>query len=470
VTANPLVAGPVDTSTAFGGAGLLDSLQSLNTSLQSGDWLGSALSGVGVALDTVATAMDPLGSLIAAGLGWLIEHLEPLKGWLNDLTGDAGAVLGFAGTWDNVAAAMNDAGDELNRLVRADLEAMSGASIAAYTAYANGLADRARAAGSSATAMGSALRTCSTIVQAVHDLVRDTLSQIIGGIISGALFAVVTVGAGAPKVVADLTARVASVSARIGRQVTAVVDAVKSLKGLLGEMGDILARLAQGVRGRRPGASGTPPVPRTLDTPGAPTRIPLPDIGDIPHPKDGHDANAWAEAVAELHPTLNSDEVLGIYRYTTVSGYDEMNSFLRQTRDFTPEDAVRIQADIDNAVSGMGKLPQVPGVTLRGSHLPEHIESDYVVGNQVADPAFWSTSQSPAVAERFRMSSVDPEIRPQGGNAYFTISGRSGVDVQQLSHFGNEAEILMAPGTPFIVRGADPDPRGFMRYELEEAP
>lgn len=279
MTANPLVAGPVDTSTAFGGAGLLDSLQSLNTSLQSGDWVGSALSGVGVALDTVATAMDPLGSLIAAGLGWLMEHLEPLKGWLNDLTGDAGAVLGFAGTWDNVAAAMNDAGDELNRLVRSDLEAMSGASIAAYTAYANGLADRARAAGSSASAMGSALRTCSTIVQAVHDLVRDTLSQIIGGIISGALFAVVTVGAGAPKVIADLTARVSAVSVRIGRQVTAVVEAVSRLKTLLNEMGGILARLGQGVRGRLPGGNVAPaPKPGSV-TPTHPSGMRINESG-----------------------------------------------------------------------------------------------------------------------------------------------------------------------------------------------
>lgn len=47
-----------------------------------------------------------------------------------------------------------------------------------------------------------------------------------------------------------------------------------------------------------------------------------------------------------------------IYRDTTESGYDEMNSYLRQTRDFTPEQAARIQTDVDNTVSGLGKLPQ----------------------------------------------------------------------------------------------------------------
>lgn len=450
MTANPLVAGPVDTSTAFGGAGLLDSLQGLNTSLQSGDWVGSALSGVGVALDTVATAMDPLGSLIAAGLGWLMEHLEPLKGWLNDLTGDAGAVLGFAGTWDNVAAAMNDAGDELNRLVRSDLEAMSGASIAAYTAYANGLADRARAAGSSASAMGSALRTCSTIVQAVHDLVRDTLSQIIGGIISGALFAVVTVGAGAPKVIADLTARVSAVSVRIGRQVTAMVEAVKSLKGLLNEMGDILARLAQGVRGRLPGGSGAPSAPRVPDAPSVPVRSALPDISDLDgiHPKHpGGDLDAWSDAVAARHPTLEADEVRNIYRYTTDEGYREMNGYLRDPSAYSADDAVRIQREVDSAVSGMTKLPAHGDTTYRGTYFPPHVlEQWQQVGDHVSDRAFWSTSTEAGVADEFRIRN--------GGNAFVVVEGRSGVDVQPLSHYGHEAEILMPPGTVFEVREA----------------
>ncbi|VTR75703.1 TNT domain-containing protein [Cellulomonas hominis] len=255
MTANPLVAAPVDTSTAFGGAGLLESLTDLSSSLESGDWLAAGLSGVGVAMDTAATVMDPLGSLIGAGLGWLMEHLEPLKGWLNDLTGDAGAVLGHAATWDNIAASMASAGDELNRVVTADLEAMSGASVAAYAAYANGLADRVRAAGGSASAMGSALRTCSTVVQVVHDLVRDTLASLVGAIISWAAELVVTVGLATPYVVGQVTTRVGQLAARVGTSVTDVLTSARSLKNLLSALKDALAELAGSVRGRLPGSA-----------------------------------------------------------------------------------------------------------------------------------------------------------------------------------------------------------------------
>jgi hypothetical protein len=291
VTANPLVVGPVDTSTAFGGAMLLDSLSQLSASLESGDWVASGLAGVGVALDAVATAVDPLGSLIAAGLGWLMEHLEPLKGWLNDLTGDAGAVLGFAGTWDNVASAMTGAGDELHRIVTADLEAMSGASIVAYGAYANGLADRVRAAGSSASSMASALRTCSTVVQVVHDLVRDTLAQLVGSIISWVSTLVMTAGLATPYVASQVATRVSSIATRVGRSVIDVISTGKSLKNLLEAMKDALAQLASGVRGAVPGARG-------VSNPGR-----VPNVPTV-KPQSLDDIRAWLD---KINPGFTGD-------------------------------------------------------------------------------------------------------------------------------------------------------------------
>ena len=49
----------------------------------------------------------------------------PVKGWLNDLTGDAGEVQGFAQTWANVAAALNGSGAELTRIL-SDVDTLDG--------------------------------------------------------------------------------------------------------------------------------------------------------------------------------------------------------------------------------------------------------------------------------------------------------------------------------------------------------
>ncbi len=66
---NALVAGPVDTATPFSGAGLLDSGTQLASAIESGNWVEGGLAAFSTVVDTVATAIDPLGSLIAAGLG-----------------------------------------------------------------------------------------------------------------------------------------------------------------------------------------------------------------------------------------------------------------------------------------------------------------------------------------------------------------------------------------------------------------
>jgi len=294
VSDNPLVASRVDTSTAFGGAGVLESVTDLCSSLESGSWVAVGLSGVGAALDVAATVIDPLGSLIGAGLGWLMEHLEPLKGWLNDLTGDAGAVLGFAGTWQNVADAMGAAGDELSRVVRADLEAMTGASIAAYAAYADGLADRIRATGGSASAIGGALKTCAMVVQVVHDLVRDTLASLVGSIISWAAEAVFTLGLATPVIVGQVSTRVSSLATKVGRSVTDVISSAKSLKNLLEALQDVLRRLASGVRAKLPG--GRAPKPGPAGRGGAPHPISEPWDG----PPGLHLSSSEATAVDAL--------------------------------------------------------------------------------------------------------------------------------------------------------------------------
>jgi len=467
VTVNPLVAGPVNTSSAFGGAGVVESVTDLCSALTSGNWVAAGLAGVGTALDVAATVSDPLGSLIGAGLGWLMEHLEPLKGWLNDLTGDAGAVLGFAATWENVATAMGAAGEELTRVVHADLEAMSGSAITAYATYADGLAEQIRATGASASAIGGALKTCAMVVQVVHDLVRDTLAQLVGSIISWAAEAVFTLGLATPVIVEQVTTRVSSLAAKIGRSVADVISSAKSLKALLEALKEALSRLAKATHGKLPGARGIDaPKVRTPDAPAVhapdlPTTNALPDISDIPHPKNGGDLDEWANAVAARHPDLTPDEVKGIYRYTTQAGYKEMNGFLRDPSSFSPSDAARIQKDVDDAVAGLGKLPTAPIDTMRGTNLPDSVLAGYQPGQRVSDPAFWSTTTTQKVAEDFRGS----------GNAFINIRGQTGVDVQALSHYGNEAEILMRPGTDFVVKTREwvaEGASGYWKFLVEE--
>jgi len=460
VTVNPLVAGPVVTSTAVSGLGVVESVSDLCSSLRSGSWVAAGLAGVGAALDVAASVIDPLGSLIGAGLGWVMDHLEPLKGWLNDLAGDAGAVLGFAGTWDNIAAAMSGASGELTRVVRADLELMSGDSIDAYRAYAQGLAAKIGSTGESAAAMSSALQVCAQVVQAVHDVVRDTLAQLAGSIISWAAEAVFTLGLATPVIVGQVSTRVSALATRIGKHVTDVVHTAKNLSGLLDTLKDLLRRL---VVGARRGAPDAAPRSRSHAVP-TPTKKPLPDLSHLDdiRPRVGHEGNLdeWAEQVSVAHGELTPGEVKAIYRYTTDDGYQEMNGYLRNPSSYSPQDAARIQRDIDDAVAGMDKLPQYSGKTYRGTDMPHAVLDTWQPGAIVKDEAFWSTTTDADVGLRFR----------NGGEFFVTITDGTGVDIQALSHYGDEAEILVRPGTSYEVLTRDWNPSGYWDLTAREVP
>lgn len=262
---NPLVAGPIDPTTPFSGAGLLEDGYDLVNAIESGDWVSGGLASFSALANTVATAMDPLGSLIAAGLGWLMDHLEPLKGWLNDLTGDAGEVAGFAATWGNIAQQLEQAGETLDARL-SDVSSMSGEAIAAYLRLQSDVAAHISAAAAWAGGMKTGMETASMLVQIVHELVRDTLSQLVGSLISYASTLVVSLGTATPYVIAQATSRVSAMTARISGTVLKLVDAVTALtkhldelKSLFQRLGDLFSRGPGG--GHGPSGPGAPHGP-----------------------------------------------------------------------------------------------------------------------------------------------------------------------------------------------------------------
>lgn len=238
---NPLVAAPVDTATPFSGAFLIEDGQMLADAIGSGNWVEGGVAAFASVLDTAALIVDPLGTLIANGLGWVLDHIEPLKGWMNDFTGDAGEVAAFAQTWRNVGTRMHESGDAL-ALATKDLESMSGATIDAYLAYTGDAIKQLNATGDWANAIGQGMEIASYLVQIVHDLVRDAISQIVGTAISVAAEMALTVGLATPAAIGQITTKVSSLATKVGRSVDRLLNAFRKLDKLLDALRALFAR------------------------------------------------------------------------------------------------------------------------------------------------------------------------------------------------------------------------------------
>lgn len=190
---NPLIAPVTSTRTDWTGSGIPESYLDVKKAVEEGSWVEASLGGVGLALETVGSVMDPFGSLFAAGIGWAMEYFEPLREMLEELTGKADVVMSHAATWNNMAAELFSVSEDLGTRLDSDLSEWSGDAHVAYQTLMGYNVDGIGGLGATAAAIGAATEAAGGLVQVTHDLVRDLIAELVGHVIVWAIEAIFVV-------------------------------------------------------------------------------------------------------------------------------------------------------------------------------------------------------------------------------------------------------------------------------------
>ena len=106
VANSSLVATSTTSRSDYTGISLADGFQGLDQSVRGGSWVDGVLAGGSLVGDAAATVVDPFSALLANGLGWAMEHFEPLRDVLDKLAGVPAQVTAHAQTWANMAGAV----------------------------------------------------------------------------------------------------------------------------------------------------------------------------------------------------------------------------------------------------------------------------------------------------------------------------------------------------------------------------
>ncbi len=234
------VAEPATSSTA--GARLYDSVAELQAAIASGDWAGGLLNSVSAAAEAAAFAADPLRELLAAGLGWLIEHVPQLREPFDDLAGDPVAVDAVAASWRQLAGQAAGAADELRMVVDSDTAPWRGPAVEAYRPVALALATSGAAAAMAAGAAAVAVEMAGDLVLGVRAVVRDLLAEAVADLVLTFLrnVAFAATGIGLIAVAGLLLQRAVMWAVRLGDWVRRVAEALAALRGLLARLGPVL--------------------------------------------------------------------------------------------------------------------------------------------------------------------------------------------------------------------------------------
>lgn len=221
------------------GAGPVDSVRATGDAIQTEDWGEFAASAGILALDGFMVAVDPIGTALAAGVGWLMEHFAPLRELLDLVAGDPNAIREGADTWNEVKADLKSLADEFREEAGQQTSSWSGPAKDAYTKqvkeYVEGLEGMSMSAGNAS----AVIATSGTMVATCRAIIRDIVAAIVAELIKGALAAlassVVSFGA-------TVAGYLAYATGRIGMTISKIVTKISQLLAKLGKAGGLLAR------------------------------------------------------------------------------------------------------------------------------------------------------------------------------------------------------------------------------------
>ncbi|HEX5201879.1 MAG TPA: WXG100 family type VII secretion target [Actinoplanes sp.] len=255
---DPLIAPREDSTRWYSGVFLAEDIDSLMASFSGGGWIDASIGGIAAGLDALAFVTDPLGQLVAWGVGWLIEHLKPLSDALDVLAGDPDQIAAYAKTWANVASAIDGARIKLHDGVAGQLTDWTGSAAAAYRGrsgeYEATLAALVKANNALSEITAGAGLLVATVRMLVRDLIADFVSVLAVRLWEWLAEEGLTLGLGTPWVIAQVTSLAGKWVGRIAHLLDGLVSSLRRLTPLIRRLGQIIEDLKAALRrltGRR---------------------------------------------------------------------------------------------------------------------------------------------------------------------------------------------------------------------------
>lgn len=215
------------------GFGFYEDYTGIRDAVAEGSWIDASIAGLGGAINLASTAIDPFSNLLAMGIEWAMEQVQPLKEALDWLAGDPETIETVAMTWDNIADELFAIGEEFEGALDSELGDWNDDAADAYHRMAEVNVDLLGGFGGTALGMGEAVRGAGNLVTMVREFVRGFIADCIAKVVVWLAEVVFTLGVAAPVVAAQMAAAVVKWVGRIFGWLMGLVTSVQSLRALL---------------------------------------------------------------------------------------------------------------------------------------------------------------------------------------------------------------------------------------------
>ncbi|EHR59088.1 hypothetical protein [Saccharomonospora cyanea] len=210
--------------------------------ISSGDYAAGIPNALIVGADVVGAIGDPIAAVAGQLVGWMMEHLEPLRMVLHGLTGEPAIVQGYADTWDNIAKRLEGQYAAIGEAVNGQ-EHWKGDGADAYRKAAANTQGALSGAYAGAMAVKDAALKMKDVVASVRNMVRDILADLAGSLVSAAVKCLIP-----PLAVTAIPAAISTIAKAamdIAGKVSRLALVVTRLIAVLIDLGEALNQIEQ---------------------------------------------------------------------------------------------------------------------------------------------------------------------------------------------------------------------------------
>ncbi|MEV0030045.1 hypothetical protein [Nocardia sp. NPDC050793] len=172
---------------------------------------------------------DYLGSML---MGWVLEHVEPMRKALDSLAGNPGMVTAYSESWSATSEKLAEVAVTWTAAVADDLARWVGAAADAYRAKADSLIADIIAEAALADLLSGVNEKMSKVVDGVRGIVTEILGNLAGILVEIAAILIATAGTASPGLIARAVFEISAATMTVSQMLVKMASALISLGAL----------------------------------------------------------------------------------------------------------------------------------------------------------------------------------------------------------------------------------------------
>ncbi|WP_051026992.1 hypothetical protein [Nocardia higoensis] len=189
--------------------------------------------------------LDPFGWLGGQVMGWMLEHVEPLRKTLDAVAGSPDIVGAYTTSWENIATKLTEVATGWAQAVESGTQGWTGETAEAYRAAAAEQIDRIGGWSANASVLALLNEQMGKLVETVRGLIAGILTSLAELLVEVTIILLATVGTGAVAATARAMFGITSASLKVSTLLADLAKAVFDLKALAIAAAQAIATIAK---------------------------------------------------------------------------------------------------------------------------------------------------------------------------------------------------------------------------------